>query len=414
MNIENLSSIEEIRRFLDGSQPVAFKVAATRLERYACIQRVLIKHDYLSLSKQHKGLVVKFLCKVSGYSRQQITRLIKQYRSTGKLIARQRTSNGFKTRYTREDIHLLAKTDELHLVDSGAAIKKICERAYHVHGQEEYKRLANISVSHLYNLRQSKPYAQIRRHFEKTNPKASSIGVRHKPRPNGCPGYIRVDTVHQGDLDGVKGVYHINAVDEVTQFEVVISVEKISESYLIPALEEIIEQFPFKVISIHSDNGSEYINQHVAKLLNKLLIELTKSRARHSNDNALAESKNASVVRKVLGYTHLPQESAPMINTFNRNFLNPYVNFHRPCYFPRVSTNSKGKQIKIYQYEDMMTPYEKLKSLPDAASYLKKGLSFQDLDLLESKHNDNDAAKLLQSQRKKLFKSIFEQSKMSA
>jgi hypothetical protein len=48
---------------------------------------------------------------------------------------------------------------------------------------------------------------------------------------NGKPGYIRIDTVHQGDLDGCKGVYHINAVDEVTQIEIVVSVEKISEQY---------------------------------------------------------------------------------------------------------------------------------------------------------------------------------------
>ncbi len=193
--------------------------------------------------------------------------------------------------------------DQRYDTPCGQAIKKLCERAYGVFGEKKYKRLSTISISHLYNLRKSKVYSKTRTHFEKTRPKKSNIGERRKPQPNGKPGYIRIDTVYQGDQDKVKGVYHINAVDEVTQFEIVCSVEKISEAYLLPVLEIMLDFFPSKLISFHSDNGSEYINQQVAKLLKKLLIEFTKSRSRHSNDNALADSKNASVVRKILGYT---------------------------------------------------------------------------------------------------------------
>jgi len=114
----------------------------------------------------------------------------------------------------------------------------------------EYTALASISVSHLYNLRKSTSYTRHRRHFEKTQPKPSKIGERRKPQPNGKPGYIRIDTVHQGDLDKQKGVYHINAVDEVTQFEVMFTVEKISERYLIAALDQLLETFPFTHIVI--------------------------------------------------------------------------------------------------------------------------------------------------------------------
>ncbi len=205
---------------------------------------------------------------------------------------------GFARRYTVEDIRLLAATDERHETPCGPAVKKLCEQAYVVFGQVEYERLATISVSHLYNLRQSTTYTRQRRHFDKTRPKVSTIGERRKPQPNGQPGYIRIDTVHQGDEDKRKGVYHINAVDEVTQFEVVCSVEKISECHLIPALKQMLDAFPFTLLGFHSDNGSEYVNGRVAGLLEKLRIEFTKSRSRHSNDNALAESKNAAVVRK--------------------------------------------------------------------------------------------------------------------
>ena len=179
-------------------------------------------------------------------------------------------------------------------------------------------------------------------------------------------------TVHQGDQDKQKGVYHINAVDEVTQFEVVCTVEKISEQYLMPVIEQLLDCFPFVIKGFHSDNGSEYINYKVAALLQKLLIEFTKSRSRQSNDNALVESKNGSVIRKLFGYAHIPQRWASLINEFNHKTLFPYINYHRPCYFPKTITDSKGKDKKTYPYEGMMTPYDKLKAIENAINYLKR------------------------------------------
>lgn len=414
MNIDKLTNINDIKNFLNGAQPVAFSICSSKTECYEWIRSTLAKHQYMSLSKADKGVITKLLCKISGYSRQQVCRLISQYKQTGNIVYHHKTTNGFEKKYTAEDIRLLARTDELHAVRNGAAIKNLCERAYHIYGQDEYKRLANISISHLYNLRQSKAYQQLRRNFEKTKPKASVIGERKKPYPCGQPGYIRIDTVHQGDLDGVKGVYHINALDEVTQFEIVASVEKISEAYLIPVLEQMLEQFPFKIINFHSDNGSEYINQHVTKLLKKLFIEMTKSRSRHSNDNALAESKNASIVRNILGYSHLPQHTAKLINQFNHNYLNPYINYHRPCLFAETVTNKKGKQCKKYPYKNVSTPYEKLKLLDQAEKYLKDGITFEQLDAIANKSNDNEAAKMLNSKRNLLFKLINEQNRKLA
>ena len=102
------------------------------------------------------------------------------------------------------------------------------------------------------------------------------IGERRKPHPAGRPGFLRVDSVHQGDLDGEKGLYEINLVDEVTQYEFVAAVEGISERFLVPALEGSIEAFPFIIRGFHADNGSEYINHRVAALLRKLHIEESK------------------------------------------------------------------------------------------------------------------------------------------
>jgi len=406
MKLEDLTTIDQVTDFLSGTHAVAFSILSDKDVCYRWIQGELIKFRYLKLSRQGKGVMIRYLMKISGYSRQQLTRLIAQYRKTGRLQRRQRTVFGFKQKYTREDIRLLAAMDERHDTPCGPAIKKLCERACDVFGQAEYATLATISVSHLYNLRKSIPYTRQRRHFEKTRPRPSKIGERRKPQPNGQPGYIRIDTVHQGDLDKQKGVYHINAVDEVTQFEVVCTVEKISGYYLIPTLGQLLDTFPFTVLGFHSDNGSEYINKRVAKLLEKLRIEFTKSRSRHSNDNALAESKNGAVVRKLFGYGHIPQHWAPLINDFNHQHLNPYLNFHRPCFFPETCTDNKGKQRKVYHYENMMTPYDKLKSLPCASDYLKPDISFEILDKLAHQISDNQAADQLQKARQKLFKTI--------
>jgi transposase InsO family protein len=406
MTLDELKTIPQLRDFLAGTQPVAFSVSGDKDACYRWIQRELARFHYLRLCRADKGVVMRYLVRVSGYSRQQLTRLVAQYRDTGHLQRAQRTTAGFTRRYTDQDIRLLAAMDGRHETPCGPAVKKLCERAYEVFGQTEYRVLAGISVSHLYNLRKSTTYTRQRHHFEKTRPAASTIGERRKPRPEGKPGYIRIDTVHQGDQDKQKGVYHINAVDEVTQCEVLCTVEKISERFLIPALEQMFEAFPFALISFHSDNGSEYINKRVAALLEKLRIEFTKSRSRHSNDNALAESKNAAIVRKQFGYSHIAQRWASLINTFNQEHLNPYINFHRPCFFPETHTDAKGKERKVYRYENLMTPYDKFKSLANAKSYLKPGTSFEILDELAYQISDNQAADQLQKARQTLFKII--------
>jgi len=408
MNINDLTTIEQLERFLTGTQSIAFLVASNKKDIYRDIQRTLVGFRYPTLNKGSKGVVVRFLIKITGYSRQQITRLIKQYCVTGKIERQQRIYHGFERLYTAEDIRLLASLDERHNTLSGPATKKLCERAYAIFKQTQYQRLAGISVAHLYNLRKSKPYLRQRYTFEKTRPKVALIGERKKPRANGEPGFIRIDTVHQGDQDKQKGVYHINAVDEVTQFEVVCTVEKISELYLIPAIEQLLACFPFVIKGFHSDNGSEYINYKVAKLLSKLLIEFTKSRSRQSNDNAQVESKNGSVIRKLFGYAHIPQRWASLINEFNHKTLFPYINYHRPCFFPKTITDSKGKDKKTYPYECMMTPYDKLKSIENAINYLKPDITFELLDKVALSQNDDQAAEQLQKERSKLFKTINE------
>ena len=412
MNDSQLVTLTQIEQFISGTETVTFSPLASREQLYEWVEQTLKRFNYHRLCKGEKSKVMGYLLKITRYSRQQLVRLIERHRRCGKCNLRRKPRHTFVSYYTREDIFLLAKIDEWHQTLSGPATKKLCERAYHLYHENNFERLAKISIAHIYNLRKTYLYQQQRKYFTKTQRTQVAIGIRRKPQPNGQPGFIRIDTVHQGDHDKRKGIYHINAVDEVTQFEIVVTVEKITEVYLIPALELLLHQFPFMIKSFHADNGSEYINHQVANLLNKLLIEMTKSRPRHSNDNALVESKNGSIIRKHFGYSHIAQKWAPQINDFNQRYLNPYLNFHRPCFFPTTLIDKKGKQRKIYSYEHMMTPYDKLRSLPNAEHYLKPGITFNDLEKLAKDKTDNQAAKEMQEAKRRLFKTIFEQEKL--
>ena len=414
MNDEQLKTLADLQGFLDGTVTMDFAVAAE--ERYAFIARTVKRFGYGRLKRTDKAIVLRFLERVSGYSRQQISRLVKRGGERRPLVKRYHESRTrFARTYTVADILLLAKTDMLHGTLSGLATKKLMERAYDLFGDSRYQRLATISVAHLYNLRQRPSYQHQRQVWIKTRPTCVPIGERRAPAPNNRPGYLRVDSVHQGDQDSIKGVYHINAVDCVTQYEGVATCERISEAFLIPVLEALLQSFPFVILGFHTDNGSEYINRDVAKLLNKLLIEeQTKSRSRHSNDNAQAESKNGAIVRKHLGYSHIPQRFAAPVNAFCRDYLNPYVNFHRPCLFAETITDAKGKQRKRYPYQLMMTPYEKFKSLPQAETFLKLGIDFEQLDAQAKAMSDNDAAEQMNAARSVLFKTIFNRSKSAA
>ena len=296
-------------------------------------------------SKADKGLLRRFLAKATDLSRAQVTRLLRQYRTTGEVIDRRGAPRQpFPRRYTPTDIGRLAELDALHGTLSGPTTRKLCARAFHRFGDPRFERLAAISNGHLYNLRHSITYQ--RRRGTVPAPTRSvqiAIGERRRPQPFGQPGHVRVDTVHQGDLDGVKGLYHLNLVDEVTQFQFIGSVEHIQAACLKPVLEALLRAFPFILHGFHADNGSEFINRDVAALLEALHIDaFTKSRARRCTDNALVESKNGSVIRKHLGYGHIPSRYAERVHAFNQQFLSPYLNFHRPCFFPSEEVDARA------------------------------------------------------------------------
>lgn len=396
-------SLEAIGRFVEASEELRFE-GENRQQVYVWVEQVLVQQEYCQQGKAARGLVRRYIEKMTGLSRAQVTRLISRYTSTGRVQPTVYRRRRFPDRYTRADIELLASVDEAHETLSGPATRRILEREAGLYGKQEYARLAGISVAHLYNLRKSQRYRERRLNYVKTRPTAVSIGERRKPDPRGQPGYLRLDTVHQGDQPEAKGVFHINAVDEVLQWQVVGATPRISEAYLKPVLEDMMRQFPFRIRGFHTDNGSEFINHTVAELLNKLLIEQTKSRPRQSGDNGLVETKNGAVIRKHIGYGYIDAGHADAINSFYRQFLNPYLNYHRPCAQPDVQIDEKGR--KRVRYRRYQTPLETLLALDKPAQFLRQGLSINALKRIAAALSDTEAARRMQQAKNRLFEKL--------
>jgi len=409
MNDSQIVSMQQVEESVGSMTSPVFSFASHK-EAYAWVSKALDRFGYHAkgtrrLPKKEKMAIRKYLARYTAYSRSQITRLIKEKKKTGTLTyGKGRKRNRFKKIYTVHDATLLAEADNAYRRMSGDAMRKIFQDEFIVYGKQEYERLSRISHGQLYRLRGTNGYRETSLTVGRTVAVSRSIGIRKKPQPDGKPGYIRADTVHQGDLDGVKGVYHVNLVDEVTQWEILFCVDAITEASMAYVLSQALELFPFRIVGFHSDNGGENINGSVSAVLQKLLIEQTKSRSGRCNDNALIESKNGSVVRKHMGRWHIPKYEARKINAFYRDCFNEFLNFHRACAYPTTLVDEHGKKRRVY--EATMTPCQKLLSILSIETYLKEGVTVAALKETMVRMSHIEYAKIMHETKQKLFIAI--------
>ncbi len=300
-NWERLT-LAEMEEFLQGSQKLTLSVKHKEAV-YGFIEALLKAQQYRRLSKGQRGTVRRFLMKVTGLSRAQVTRLITRWMKTRHVRRRLAKRPRFPRRYTTADIVLLAEVDAAHEDLAGPAVRHILQREYQVYGNQDYERLAGISVSHIYNLRRSSPYQRCR----------------------------------------------------------------------------------------------------VAKLLNKLLVEFTQSRAYRTTDNALVEGKNGAVIRKHIGYGPIGAEHAEAMQKFYTACFNPYLNYHRPCGFATLEVGKRGKKKRVYRADGYQTPYEKLTSLPRWKQYLKPGVTAAMLQQQAQRMSDTEAARRMQKAKLQLL-----------
>lgn len=409
MDISRIEDTTQLSTLTESLAPVVEEAAQLTIEdRYRIIEGLVRQFGYArrSLKKKERREVITLAVQATGLSRDRVKHLVRQcVRNKGRLVRKTENRHTFPTTYTTDDVALLVTTDNALLRMSGIAVKHTCERMYRLYGDERYRRLSDISVSHLYNLRDTRQYQSHALTLGKTKSVSVPIGVREKPYTGGKPGHIRVDTVHQGDLGRVKGVYFINLVDEVTQWEVVVAVPDISEHFLEPVLEVALSLFPFTILGFHSDNGGEYINKTVARILGYLRARQSKSRARRTNDNALVEGKNAAVIRKHFGHGHIAKDHHEHINEYLETYLVPFLNLHRPCLSATDRVDAAtGKITK--RYDTARTPFERLCGILNVEHYLKHGVTLDGLRALERAHTDLEAAELKEKMRAELFKKL--------
>lgn len=396
MDDSRLINVIQLQEFLKAPRKVIVSLEESSLEeKYQFIEKIIKQFSYRNLSKKQKHIVIAYLHKVTGYKKERLYQLVAKAENGVLKKAVYIRSQPSKI-YVRRDIKLLEQTDELHLRLSEDATKEILRREYEVFGKADYQTISRISHSHITNLRHADVYKSS--WINHTKARQIPIGETRPPENYGKPGPIRVDSVSQ------KDVYHINSVDEIDQWQIVFCVAQLSESCMRPALIEIFDQYPFTIFNFHSDRGKETINYVVADLLERLVIRQTKNRSYHSGDNALVETKNGSVIRRNMGWEHINQKLVDDINSYYKNFFNPYLNYHRPCAYPTVVTDDKGKKKKIYNL--YQTPYDHLKSLPNAEQFLKKGVTFEQLDKIAYSLSDNEFATIMREEERKLFQKI--------
>lgn len=403
MDDSRIISITQLQEFLKGTHKIPFSLRSESIEKkYTFIDETIKRFLYRKLPKKEKRVILWYLQKVTGYKRERVYQLVGRAEKGSLKKALYKRVKPHKI-YTTIDIKLLEKTDELHLRLSEDATKAILRREYELFAKKEYQTISRVSHSHITNLR----HAGIYRSFWINHTKARQIqiGITKPPENFGRPGSIRIDSVSQ------KDVYHINSVDEITQWEIVFCVAQLSQSCMIPALEEIFSQYPFIIFNFHSDRGRETINYQVADMLQQLIIKQTKSRSYHSNDNALAETKNGSVIRKNMGWQHINQNLVDDINNYYKNCFNPYLNYHRPCGYPTIETDEKGKKKKVYSL--YQPPYEALKQIVDVKKFLKPGQTFENMDKIAYSHSDNEFATILREEERKLFQKILKEDRQN-
>lgn len=154
-------SLEQIRAFLEASDEVAFE-ACDRDQVYGWVERTLREQNWNELKRSSRGLVRRYLAKMTGLSRAQVTRVIRLYASDERVKPKPYRRHRFLAKYTRADIELLADVDGAHERLSGPATQKILYREFHEFGDPSFERLSRLSSAQLYRLRRSQTYRQRR------------------------------------------------------------------------------------------------------------------------------------------------------------------------------------------------------------------------------------------------------------
>jgi len=197
---------------------------------------------------------------------------------------------------------------------------------------------------------------------------------------NAVPGFTEVDLVgHDGGNNSGDYVQSLNFVDIATCWDSTAACKNKAQVHVFGALKAIIARFPFTVLGIDSDNGSEFINAHMLKYCLKNEITFTRSRPYKKNDSCFVEQKNYSVVRRNVGYLrHDTDEELRVLNELYI-YLDSYVNYFQPV-LKLISKTRVGSKV-TKKYDKAKTPFRRVLESRSIDDRIKKSLK-KEYDIL--------------------------------
>ena len=324
-----------------------------------------VRQRYLLASKKEKGKILDEFTKVTGRHRKAAIRLIRHSCSTraGKKRRRPRKYNAAAVEVLRLVWEATDRLCSKRLQPFLSELVKVLRRHGEVTASAEVEaHLCQMSPSTIDRL--LKPWRHLggRRPFSTTKPASllkSSIPIRtFADWEEDKPGFLEADLVHHCG-ESTEGLYlnTLSTVDIATGWSECVGVWGKGQERVGSAVHRVRQRLPFPLLGLDSDNGGEFINQHLFAYCQREQITFTRSRSYKKNDNCYVEQKNWSVVRRLIGYDRY--DSRVSLEVFNRiyNLLRLYVNFFQPVMKLVSKTRHGAKVHKVY--DTARTPYQR-------------------------------------------------------
>ncbi len=281
---------------------------------YGWVERTLVRHEYASSTGRARELVRRYLARMTGLSRAQVTRLIARYRQDRARKAVDVSAARFPKRYTRADMRLLASWTRRTGTSAvrppsgfwSATTATMAKPSSSAWRPSRWRSSTGCATG---------AYRQRNTTYQPTRPTViPSASGASRSRTAGRDTCGSTPCIKATRTER-KGLYHINAVDEVTQWEIVAATAQICEPGCCRCWKRCWSSSRSGFAASIPTTAASSSTTAWPSLLDKLLIEQTKSRAQHSGDNGLVESKNGAVIRKHIGYGHIAAQHAEAIDS---------------------------------------------------------------------------------------------------